>query len=104
DLEARQRLHEIVNQESLATADIEDLVAGLQALMRDQFLGQRPPTPVVLVAAVTVFAVPVKVILAELFGDLGAGGLVRLEHALQVIRRGGMVNDRSETGRSHLSP
>src|SRR5581483_3932153 len=58
-------LHQVLDQESLAAADVEHALAGLQAEMPHDVLGDRNPAPVVAIAAVALLARSVEVLLAE---------------------------------------
>src|SRR3990170_3002622 len=85
-LEPGHGLHEILDQESLARADVEHAVAGPETEMRDHVRGDRHPAPVIAVAAVAIFARPVEVHLAVLARDadvlLGLGVLTGGDIAL----------------------
>src|SRR5438552_7112060 len=62
-------LHQVLHQESLATADVEYAVASFQTEVLDDVLGNRDPAPVVAIAAVALLPRTVKVLLAELQRD-----------------------------------
>src|SRR5439155_5339930 len=101
DFEARKRFREVVNEEPFPTADVEDLVSRLQAVVRNQFLRERTPATIIFVTAVAVLAVSVEVVLAELFGNFRAGRLVELNDALEVISFCRLMDDGDEVEMSH---
>src|SRR5262249_47605752 len=76
-LQARAFQHQVLDQETLAAADVEHAHAWLESVMRDDVACYRAPAAVVAVAAIAVFARPVPIHLAELFGDRHDGGVLR---------------------------
>src|SRR5258708_12959327 len=64
-LEARAFEHQVLDQEALAAAYVEDAHARLQPEMRDDVARDAAPAAVIAVAAVAIFARPVPVHLPE---------------------------------------
>ena len=51
-------------------------------------LCHRSPATIVGIAAVAIAAIPIPVFRTPLFGDFGTGGLVMIDHALDIIALG----------------
>src|SRR5215471_17259526 len=67
--EPRTDLHQILDQESFGTADIEHPHSRLQLEVRNDILRYRNPSAVVFVAAVAILARTIEIHLAVLLGD-----------------------------------
>ena len=94
---------ELVQEKALAAADIEDAIAGLQAVVLGHGFGDRQPAAVVPVAAVSVLPLAVPVVLAVLLGDLRAVGLVVLDDTADIVALGPVMQGADEIYVSHLS-
>src|SRR5207248_6458946 len=98
---ARNGPRELVKQEALATADVQDAVARLQAVVLGHSFGNRQPATIVVVAAVAVLPLAVPVVLTVFLGDLGTGCLVVLNHAGDVVALGPIMEVADEVYVSH---
>ena len=101
DLDARHGLGEIVEDEALAAADVEDAVARLDAVVLDHGVGHLPPAAVVAVAAVAGLAVAVPVVDVPFLGQPGGFGLGKLGHPRHVVALRALVDRGKKIDVSH---
>ena len=94
-------LGEIIEDKPLAASHIQNLHAGLDAVMGDQVVGHDAPAAVIFVSAITGIAAAIPIVIGELDRQLGDLCLVALVHAGQIIARGGFVDFRDEINVGH---
>ena len=101
DFRARYHLRKFVKEESFAATDIENVGSRLELVVARHGFGDGPPTPVVLIPAITILAVAVPVILAKPGGHVGAFRLVGFVHARHVVTLRGLVHLHDEIDVCH---
>jgi len=85
DLDARNGARELIEQEPLPAAHIQNAVAGLQPVVLGHSLRHVEPAPVIVVAPVTRVPAAVPVFKAELLGHLRKFGLVAGRYPREVV-------------------
>lgn len=98
--EAGHRLHQVVQEKCLTTADIQHFVASLEAVVRDHGVGDFTPAPIVFVTPIAGMTVAVPVIVIPFLRGSGFG-LGIFGHAHDVIAFGRLVNRREKIDISH---
>src|ERR1700732_2072363 len=87
-LDAGHGASELIQQEGLAAADVQNLVASLELVALGDVLRDGQPPSVVFVPAISVLARAVPIFLAPALGDDGAFRLVVLDHSGDIVAFG----------------
>jgi hypothetical protein len=104
DVDAGHDLGEVVKQIALATADIEDLVAGLQLVVIRHRAGDLLPAALhVAVTAIADAPVAIPIVIVPLLGELGGLWLriFRIVHAREIVALRALVDHRHEINVAH---
>ena len=103
-LEIRARFLQVLDQKTLAGADIEHPVPGLQAKMRDHVLGDRQPAPVIAIAAIAGVPRTVEIFTPVLPGDTDILFILRDCALLDIALRSRIAAQQIDLGHPDLPP